>query len=102
VASMTVTANGAELTPVNNEEAAAFMAAGNQVVSNVYEMPEAEATVIVSFDQNTGIDSIGMSNVKAVRYYNAVGVESATPFQGMNIVVREMNDGSKSIVKVVK
>lgn len=102
VASMTVTANGAELTPVNNEEAAAFMAAGNQVMTNTYEMPEAEATVIVSFDQNTGIDSIGMSNVKAVRYYNAVGVESATPFQGMNIVVREMNDGSKSIVKEVK
>lgn len=48
------------------------------------------------------IDAINMENVKAVRYYNVAGVESATPFQGVNIVVREMNDGSKSVIKVVK
>ena len=50
----------------------------------------------------TGISTINMENVKAVRYYNVAGVESATPFQGVNIVVREMNDGSKSVIKVVK
>jgi hypothetical protein len=43
-----------------------------------------------------------MENVKSVRFYNAAGVESATPFNGVNIVVCEMTDGSKSVIKVVK
>lgn len=50
----------------------------------------------------TGIDNINLSNVKSVRYYNIAGIESATPFQGINIVVMEMNDGSKKTVKVIK
>jgi hypothetical protein len=50
----------------------------------------------------TAIEAINMENVKAVRYYNVAGVESATPFQGVNIVVREMTDGSKSVIKIVK
>ena len=46
--------------------------------------------------------SIGRENVSAVRYYNLQGVESATPFEGVNIVVRMMNDGTKSVSKMVK
>ncbi|MBR2147156.1 MAG: hypothetical protein IJ925_07035, partial [Muribaculaceae bacterium] len=67
-----------------------------------YTMPAEDVAITVTFETATGIDSISMENVKAVRYYNAAGVESATPFQGVNIVVREMTDGSKSVVKVVK
>ena len=37
-----------------------------------------------------------------VPYYNIADIESSTPFQGVNIVVREMNDGSKVATKIVK
>ena len=50
----------------------------------------------------TAIDTINMNNVKSVRYYNVAGVESATPFKGVNIVVREMTDGTTIKTKVVK
>ena len=48
------------------------------------------------------IEAINMENVKAVRYYNVAGVESLTPFQGVNIVVREMTDGTKNVTKMIK
>ena len=50
----------------------------------------------------TGIESLKVENVKSVRYYNTTGIESSTPFQGVNIVVMEMTDGTKKTVKVVK
>ena len=50
----------------------------------------------------TAINGINADNVKATRYYNLQGVESAVPFQGVNIVVKEMTDGSKVATKVVK
>lgn len=50
----------------------------------------------------TGIDDINVEEgVKNVRYYNIAGVESSTPFHGVNIVVKEMNDGSKVTTKAV-
>lgn len=48
------------------------------------------------------IEAINMENVKTVRYYNMQGVESATPFKGVNIMVLEMKDGGKSVSKIVK
>lgn len=75
---------------------------GNTTETHTFVMPGDDVAINVVFELSTGIDSISMENVKAVRYYNAAGVESATPFQGVNIVVREMTDGSKSVVKVVK
>lgn len=53
---------------------------------------------------STGINTIsaGKGEVKAVRYYNLMGVESATPFDGVNIVVKEFNDGTRETSKVVK
>ena len=50
----------------------------------------------------TGVEDLKMENVKSIRYVNAAGIESDTPFQGVNIVVIEMTDGSKKIVKTVK
>ena len=70
--------------------------------SQTYTMPAGDVTVNVSFQVKTGIENLNMDNVKSVRYYNLQGVESATPFDGVNIMVREMTDGSKVATKVVK
>ena len=40
--------------------------------------------------------------VTAVRYYNMAGVESDKPFNGVNIVVTEYSDGSKTTAKQLK
>lgn len=40
--------------------------------------------------------------VKRVRYYNVAGIESTMPFDGMNIIVTEYNDGTKSTRKEIK
>lgn len=50
----------------------------------------------------TGINDVEAKTVKAVRYYNLQGVESANPFDGINIKVEEMTDGSKVATKVLK
>ena len=51
----------------------------------------------------TAINNIYLEEgVKSVRFYNAAGVESNVPFPGVNIVVKEMNDGSKVTTKVIK
>ncbi len=83
-------------------EFSAPRAEGSTEMTQTYTMPAEDVAITVTFEVKTGIDTINMENVKSVRFYNAAGVESATPFQGVNIVVREMNDGSKSIIKVVK
>ena len=49
----------------------------------------------------TGIDIIGAGEIKATRYYNLMGVESATPFQGVNIIVKEYSDGTRDTSKVI-
>ncbi|MBR5639231.1 MAG: chitobiase/beta-hexosaminidase C-terminal domain-containing protein [Muribaculaceae bacterium] len=62
-----------------------------------------KATSVDEVDPSTGITDITTEEgVKSVRYYNAAGLESNTPFQGVNIVVKEMNDGSKVTTKVIK
>ena len=61
-----------------------------------------DMTLTIVGESFTGIENLNMSNVKGVRYFNLQGVESTTPFQGVNIVVKEMNDGSKITSKIVK
>ncbi len=82
--------------------APALKAEGAREMSQTFEMPADDVAITVTFDTRTGIENINMDNVKTVRFFNAAGVESATPFQGVNIVVREMNDGSKVVTKMVK
>lgn len=51
----------------------------------------------------TGIETVETAkSVKAVKYYNLAGVESAQPFDGVNIVVKEYTDGSRAASKIVK
>lgn len=67
-----------------------------------YDFQNYMAYALVMPNIPTAIENINLSNVKSMRYYNAAGIESATPFKGINIVVMEMNDGTKKTVKVVK
>ena len=50
----------------------------------------------------TAINGIFLEEgVKSVRFYNAAGIESNVPFNGLNIVVKEMNDGSRVTTKAI-
>ena len=59
----------------------------------------------IGFEDNNGtitfIETIN-SNVKKITYYNMQGIESATPFNGCNIVVTEFENGTKKINKIIK
>lgn len=51
----------------------------------------------------TGIEATSLNRfVTGVKYYNLSGVQSSAPFQGVNIVVNEYNDGSHSTSKVIR
>ena len=51
---------------------------------------------------NTGINSIDTdAQVVSTRYYNTLGVESAQPFNGVNIVVKELSNGQKTTAKQI-
>jgi len=56
-----------------------------------------------SKDTVTGLQTLLNSNKQAVsvRYYNLTGTESATPFDGLNIVVTRYNDGSTRATKLL-
>lgn len=54
-------------------------------------------------ETTTAIDNVTTGKaVKSVRYYNTLGVESETPFEGVNIIVTTYSDGSSSASKVIK
>lgn len=51
----------------------------------------------------TGVDDLNSNKtIKSVTYYNVAGIQSATPFEGVNLVVTNYTDGTKSTVKVIK
>ena len=52
----------------------------------------------------TAINTVetGNGEVKSVKFYNVAGIESATPFQGVNIVVTEYTDGSRTTSKMLR
>ena len=51
---------------------------------------------------NTGINGIDTdAQVVNTRYYNTLGVESAQPFHGVNIVVKELSNGTKTTTKQI-
>ena len=51
----------------------------------------------------TGVNDLNADKaVAGVKYYNLLGVESAEPFQGVNVVVTTYADGSKQATKVVR
>ncbi len=57
----------------------------------------------VYFDDDTSVADLNADkDVKGVRYYNLLGVESNEPFQGVNVVVTTYTDGTRSAKKVIK
>ena len=72
-------------------------------------MLKAEGDYVVSpvnltaADIPTAISTVAVSGeVKSVKYVNVAGVVSDRPFQGVNIVVTEYTDGSRTTAKIVK
>ena len=63
--------------------------------------------ILLNDDFVTAIETIntdkaaGMRTLKCTRYYNLMGVESSTPYQGVNIIVKEYTDGSRESSKVI-
>lgn len=54
-------------------------------------------------DTPTAISTISVNGeVKSVKYVNVAGIVSDTPFQGINIVVTEYTDGSRTTSKMLK
>ena len=69
--------------------------------------PAFEEDVLINVTKADGIVSAinvveTSKNVASVKYFNLQGIESATPFDGVNIMVRTYEDGSKDSVKFVK
>lgn len=45
---------------------------------------------------------VGNGEIKSIKYVNVAGMVSDTPFQGVNIVVTEYTDGSRTTTKMLK
>lgn len=63
----------------------------------------ASVTIYVQSSVKTAVENINAAgNVQSVKYVNAQGMVSATPFDGMNIQVTKLSDGTTKTVKVIK
>lgn len=56
-----------------------------------------EGTIVIP----TAIETVS-KEVKSIRYYNTLGIESTTPFEGVNIIVTTFTDGTHATTKVIK
>jgi hypothetical protein len=86
---------------------------GNLICSGdkmgVYSMPTDNnrhtTPAKMEYSVRTGINNLAVDankKVVSVKYVNISGIESTTPFQGVNIVVTRYDDGSQSTTKVIK
>lgn len=63
----------------------------------------AKRSLTVKRQPTTGVEQPAAGKrVVSVRYYNAAGLQSAQPFEGVNIVVTTYADGSKKTEKMMK
>ena len=63
----------------------------------------AKKEYIVTKDDPTGITTTAVAKkVVSVKYVNVAGIESSTPFQGVNIVVTRYEDGTQTTTKIIK
>lgn len=58
--------------------------------------------VAVNTNLPTGVTDVYAKTVAGVKYVNVAGMESNTPFDGVNIMVTTYTDGTHSAVKVIK
>ena len=86
--------SNAALTFINSDVTIAKPSKYSCVVS-AFQMPVKELP--------TAISSVNAEkSLKAVRYFNATGIESATPHPGFNIMVKHYSDGSREVVKIMR
>ena len=50
----------------------------------------------------TSVQDLTARQVVSEKYYNPAGIESSTPFQGVNIVVTRYSDGSTTTTKILR
>ena len=81
------------------KEAAASAASGAPA-----KAPAAGLKLIVKKSEEvpTAVTDLNVDDIAGVQYVNLAGQVSAAPFQGVNIMVTTMKDGSKRAIKVVK
>ncbi len=80
--------------------------AGSNTKATIYQYCPGAYTAVYDFKLKTTITAVKDVNaakqLTGVKYYNVAGVESATPFDGVNIVVNTYNDGSREATKVLR
>ena len=76
---------------------------GSKSDAQKYYIAETTVPAKLTSDIPTAINGVEvMSNVVSKKYYNGAGIESDTPFQGVNIVVTRYSDGSTTTTKILK
>jgi len=55
-----------------------------------------------TWEEETPADALGEPTIVSERYYDASGAEHNEPVPGLNIIVRQMSDGSTRTMKVMK
>ena len=87
--------SNAALTFINNPDVTIAKPSKFSCVVSAFQMPVKELP--------TAISSVNAEKtLKAVRYFNATGIESATPHPGFNIMVKHYSDGSREVVKIMR
>ena len=80
----------------------------DQTQPELHHVEKADGEIIykgTAFGKWAGIEQVSGDTAKTVagvRYYNLLGVESAEPFQGVNVVVTTYTDGTRQAHKVIR
>lgn len=103
----TVDANGlVTIVPENKSRVAAKATADREVtiMAACVANPQIVATCVITVPgEVTGVTDIyGTKAISSIKYYNVAGMESETPYKGVNLVVTNYTDGSQAVSKLVK
>lgn len=100
---------GAEQNNTQNFNVEIYIVKGNTLtdVSALNNAANYKTLIIHTARNNKNIptavtDNVAIREVKSVRYYNIAGVQSNEPFKGINIIVTEYTDGTRSAFKAIK
>lgn len=101
--------SGAEQNNTQNFNVEIYIVKGNSLtdVSALSNAANYKTLIIHTARNNKNIptavtDNVATREVKSVRYYNIAGVQSNEPFKGINIIVTEYTDGTRSASKAIK
>jgi hypothetical protein len=79
------------------------LAEGDLPADGKFYMVEAKADYTIKPGNiPTAVENLNARQVVGVKYYNVAGIESSTPFDGVNIVVTRYSDGSTTTTKILK